>query len=306
MIAVAAALTFAQQSDLMERSYIWRDPKQDRSIHVRVTYPTQGNHMPVVVLSHGLRGSENSLNPLVHYWVEHGYTVLQPRHEDSPPNPSSNKQLASLRIENPFRSWRSRLLDCEFMYSVCAAIERWVPELKGRIESKKIIQAGYSFGAHTSQVLGGAKINGRSFASASPIAFCCISPQGIGEGRKADSWKGFKRPLLVISGTNDTTPSDDAATKANPERRQDPYKLSPPGNKYLLWIQGANHNFGGITGRFDWQGAGSPNAQHLAWVQKTTLAFFDAYARSDNKQMKWLRSYQLASETKGDAVLSWR
>ncbi len=306
MIAVAAALILSEQSGVIEKFYVWKEPKQGRSLHVRVTYPAKGDHLPIIVLSHGLKGSETSLNPLVHYWVEHGYVVFQPRHEDANVNASSDKQLASLHIENPFRSWRSRLYDCEFMYDVCRSIGRWVPELKARIDTKKIIQAGHSFGAHTTQVLGGAKLDGHSFASPVPLAFCCISPQGIGAGRNADSWKDFKRPLLVISGTNDTTPIDDAATKSNPERRQDPYKLSPPGNKYLLWIQGANHNFGGITGRFDWSGAGSANPQHVAWVQETTLAFFDAYAKSDSKQMKWLRSYLLASETKGDAVLSWR
>jgi hypothetical protein len=30
--------------------------------------------------------------------------------------------------------------------------------------------------------------------------------------------------------------------------RKKPYELSPPGDKYLVWVEGMDHGFGGIVG----------------------------------------------------------
>jgi hypothetical protein len=96
--------------------------------------------------------------------------------------------------------------------------------------------------------------------------------------------------MMVLSGTEDKTPLDDPRTVQDPTRRQDPYRLSPPGDKYLVWIDGTTHNFGGITGSFLWPGAGAPNAHHVEWVQRTTLAFWDAYLKGDENAKKLLQS----------------
>ncbi len=301
------ALILLQIPTFLVKSYVWTDPNQGRSIPVRVTYPKNGKNLPVIVFSHGFRGSETSMDPLTEYWSKNGYVIFQPRHEDSAQNLQGAEKLSAFKTDaNSFKSWRSRLNDCEFLYSVCQTIDKWVPGLTGRIDSKTILQAGHSFGAHTTQTLGGTTLANRSFASLKPIAFCCISPQGVGQGRTEKSWSEFTRPLLVISGTEDRSPLDDERTQTDPSARQDPYKFSPPGDKFLLWIEGANHNFGGISGLFNWPGAGKPNKQHVEWVQLTTLAFFDAYAKHDKSKLAWLKSNELTKQSSGLAKLTNR
>ncbi|MBS1700576.1 MAG: hypothetical protein JST12_02865 [Armatimonadetes bacterium] len=288
----------------MQKSYVWRDPKQDRSVAVRVTFPREGTHLPIIVLSHDIIGSEDSMSPLVDYWADHGYAVFQPRHRDSFLNlPPGARPIPPMKRQMP--DYRSRVRDCEFIYEVCRGIKKWIPELNGRLDAKRIVQAGHSFGAHTTQMLGGMLVQKKNLSSPIPTAFCSISPQGAG-GRDAQDWKSFHRPLMVVGGTKDFTPVDTEEVKAHPEARQEPFKLSPAGDKFLVWIQDASHNFGGITGDFSWPGAGRPNSLHVRIVQESTLAFFDAYTKDDQRQMRWLKSHLLAAETKGEAVITFR
>lgn len=293
-------MALLQRPNLVVHSYTWMDPKQNRSVIVRVTYPKLGKDLPIVVFSHGARSSESAMDPLVNYWAQNGYVVFQPRHEDAFGNPPPAQK------PNNAKFWRTRLADCQFVYAIARHVKSWVPELDGRLNTKAIIQAGHVHGANTSQTLGGMKRTRRSYASPIPIAFCCISPPGIAPDIDEQSWTDFKRPLLVVSGTEDALPIDTSKPGFTPESHQNPFRLSPPGDKFLLWIQGATTNFGGITGDSSLPPPAKPDARQVRWVQETTLAFFDAFAKRDGKQQHWLKSHDLAAETKGEAVISWR
>lgn len=288
----------------------WHDPAQDRDIPVRVTYPKQGQNLPSIVFSHGYRGAETTNDPLVNYWAEHGYVVFQARHEDSIQYLSGVEKLRAFRPSrgaDTFKSWRSRLKDEQFMYSVIKDVSKWVPALSGRLDTRKIGQAGHSFGAFTSQVLAGAKLARVDFSDPTPVAFCLISPQGANDkGLNQNSWQGCTRPMLVISGTEDRSPMDDAKTQADPTTRQDAYKLSPPGDKYLLWIDGASHNFGGISGANSFPGAGPRNPAMVEMVKTTALIFFDAYVKGDKIAKAKLEKGQFINDFTGKVQLSAR
>jgi len=310
ILVALSVLTISSFESIASTSATWRDPAQGRDIPVRVTYPTKGSRLPSIVFSHGFRGAENMMNPLVNYWAEHGYVVFQARHEDSIQNLSGRDKLQAFttkRDANTFKSWRSRLKDQQFLYLVIKDVKPWVPELAGRLDTAKIGQAGHSFGAHTSQVLGGARLGRIDFSDLSPLAFCLISPQGINNlGITQDSWKSFTRPMMVISGTEDRSPLDDARTQADPTARQDPYKYSAPGDKYLLWIDGANHNFGGISGSFNWPGAGTSVPAHVDMVKVSALIFFDAYVKGDKAAKAKLEKGQFVNDFTGKVQLSSR
>lgn len=63
-------------------------PGRAVDLQVRVSAPTTGHDLPIILLSHG-HGSSNylsSLNgygPLAHFWAAHGFVVIQPTHLDS-------------------------------------------------------------------------------------------------------------------------------------------------------------------------------------------------------------------------------
>jgi predicted dienelactone hydrolase len=72
---------------------------------VRVTAPTAGSDLPVIVLSHGFGLSMDSYAPLVDFWTGHGFVVIQPTHLDS--------RTLALATDDPRTSsiWRLRIED---------------------------------------------------------------------------------------------------------------------------------------------------------------------------------------------------
>ena len=57
-------------------------PGRGTDLTVRVSAPTTGADLPVIVLSHGYHQSERGYDPLVDAWAQH-FVVVQPTHLDS-------------------------------------------------------------------------------------------------------------------------------------------------------------------------------------------------------------------------------
>ncbi len=89
------------------------------------------------------------------------------------------------------------------------------------------------------------------------------------------------------------------------EWRKRPYELSPPGDKYLVWIEGLDHGYGGITGlRFNSKNQTNPD--HVLWTQIATVAFWDAYLKDSKQARECLRSDKLPSTARGALKLGWK
>lgn len=58
-------------------------PGRGEDLRVRVSAPTTGSELPVVVFSHGFGSSLNGYGPLADFWAAHGFVVIQPTHLDS-------------------------------------------------------------------------------------------------------------------------------------------------------------------------------------------------------------------------------
>ena len=252
---------------------------------VRITYPapaktrTDADKHPVIVFSHGMFGSKDNYQPLVTFWAAHGYVVFQPTHPDS-------RKLGLKTANAAARAWKVRPRQVSFLLDSLDLIEKQVPALADRLDRERIGVGGHSFGAHTSQLIGGAVAyapNARSFRDKRCKAALLLSPQGKGGVFRADSWKTLTLPALVLTGSLDTSP----ITGQKPEWRLDPFRLAPPGDRYVVWIEGAHHGFGGISGS-RWRGAGPKNDDQVRVVQQVSLAFFDAFLRDDAKARRWL------------------
>jgi len=252
------------------------------ALEVRLTFPREEGKYPVVVFSHGMYGSKDGYAPLARFWASHGYVVLQPTHPDS---------LRAGGAANPERAWDVRPRQVSFLIDALPRIEKEVPALKGRLDAERIGVGGHSFGAHTAQLIGGVTAYAplaKSFRDERVKAVLLISPQGRGGLFREDSWKTLAVPALVITGSKDTGRKGET-----PEWRLDPYQLSPAGPRYLVWIEGAWHGFGGISG-VRWAGAGPENGEQVKIVQQASLAFFDAFVREDAKARAWLDAGEVA------------
>jgi dienelactone hydrolase len=270
------------------------DPARDKDLDMRVSWPLEGSNLPLVVFSHGNQGSMLAYDPLASYWVSYGYVVIQPDHADSYLIPLEDRVT-------DFSDWEDRLDDVEFILDSLDQIEASVPGLTGRIDRDRIAMAGHSFGAHTSQVLTGTLIGGVSYLDSRFCAALLISPQGMGGAFDENSWLPFSSPMLGITGTND--PGEEGQPW---EWRTDPYYYSPAdGNKHLLVIDGAYHNFGDIYGLGELPpelapDAGPLNPTHVLYVQSATTAFLDAYVKGLPAAQAYLASDDMEVASDGE------
>ena len=273
----------APEVKLISKNLEWKDETRDKSVPLRVTYPSNvGGKLPVIVWSHGLYGSQDFYRPLVDHWARHGYLVIQPSHSDS--------RLRGSDLSNPMSEWHTRPEDVSFVLDELPKR----PELKNLADMSRVGMGGHSFGAHTTLLVGGAKPRfGQSYSDSRPVAFVAISPQASGALLNDESWAGLQRPTLFISGDNDKTRQGEEA-----KNRRDAYDGAAPGQKYLLWVKDAYHNFGGISG-VSHSRSGPANGDQLALVKSCTLAFWDKYLKASPEATRLIDSGAYNADSQG-------
>jgi predicted dienelactone hydrolase len=268
----------------------------DRDLELRITYPQQPGKYPLIVFSHGLRGSMDSYDPLIKTWVSHGYICIQPNHADSFQYFKDKPREAFQINASTFTNWSQRPQEMSMVIDRISEIERQVPGLAQTIDLAHIGMGGHSYGAHTSSLLAGAKPRtGQSFKERRASAILLISPQGQGNGFSADAWLDMTGPVMCITGSEDVS-----IVPTTPELRRMPFDKAPAGNKYLLWIDGAYHGMGGISGRW-FPTAGEADAVQLKTVQTSTLMYWDAYLKDDTKAKQFLISEDVRALSNGKA-----
>jgi predicted dienelactone hydrolase len=264
------------------------DAKREKDLQLRIHYPDATGPFPLIVWSHGAGGSKDNYLTLMEHWASYGYVTIQPTHSDS-------RSLAAKPSEAvSFRDWPSRPADISFILDSLKDIETKEPALKRLIDAKRVGVGGHSFGANTAQLIGGAKafpISGaKSFEDSRASAVMLLSGQGPGEMLTEKSWSDFKRPMFVMSGSADGP----TRTGQPAEWRKKPYELSPPGNKYLVWVEGLDHGYGGITG-WNFNPKNKLNSDHVRYTKIVTTAFWDAYLKDSKEARAYLESNKLPS-----------
>ena len=127
-------------------------------------------------------------------------------------------------------------------------------------------------------------------------ALLMVSSEGRGPLLRPESWRGLAVPLMLVSGSEDHS----TFFKQPAEWRKDPFLFAPPGDRCLVWIDGAHHGFGGIVGPSILPGFGPPAPDHLTWVRSASTTFLDTYLLADPGAKEHLqgRSLQRASREK--------
>jgi dienelactone hydrolase len=129
-------------------------PASDRGddLEVRVSAPTAGQDLPVVLFSHGFGWSMDGYGPLADFWAAHGFVVIQPTHLDS--------TSLGLAPDDPrtSRIWRYRIEDLTRVLDEFHRVEAAVPGLAGRVDRDRIAATGHSWGATTASALLGARV----------------------------------------------------------------------------------------------------------------------------------------------------
>ncbi len=285
----------------------------ERDIPLRVTVRRAPNNAlvdpapyPVVIFCHGALGSKDDYLALTEFWASHGYAVIQPTFGDSlslisPVDRQNITSIGQLLTSDHVRSqWNKRPRDVARIIDQLETIEKRTWEampntaMMSTFDREKIAVAGHSYGAHTTMLLTGAAP--RVAGAAQPLlknpalikAGIALSPQGTSPTFKAEQFSRFSVPMLFVTGDNDGSPMPGQLDKKGDWRRE-AYDHSPEGDRYLLWIDDAHHNLGGISGA-NLPGAGPGSPDQVLLVQSTTLAFLDAYLRNNDDAKKYLAS----------------
>jgi pimeloyl-ACP methyl ester carboxylesterase len=254
-------------------------------LQLRVSAPTIGRELPIILLSHGHGRSNNlsSLNgyaPLANFWAAHGFVVIQPTH-------LSSKSL-SLDPKTPGAPlfWRSRVEDMKHILDQLDDLEASLPEIKGRLDRSRIAVAGHSMGGHTASMLLGARLTDPEDGTIVDVieprikAGVLLGPPGNGgadlSALAAENYTFFRHPsfaemttpTLVVVGDSDVSPH---LTVRGADWHADPYFLST-GPKCLLTLVGGHHGFGGVSG-YDVAETTDESPERLAVVQRLTWAY---------------------------------
>jgi predicted dienelactone hydrolase len=305
------------------------DGARQKDLEVMVRYPTGRSspeeRFPLVIFSHGAGGSREAFADLTAHWASHGYVVILPTHGDSIELRRRHGEDVS-RLRQNLDSLRTdvrpmdRLADVVFLLDSLDVVEKQVPALrsgdgKGRIDRERVAVAGHSAGALTTQMAFGVKVRTlepgglqpRSHGDARVRAAILVSGQGTSNRMfTPDSWSELSKPMLVVTGSKDVA----AIGNETPASRREPFDRAKPGDKYLLFIEGATHS------SYQGRGAGLlldrevPDRATLEMITSVTasvtLAFLDAYIKDDRAARAYLASDAVKTLSSNNATLERR
>ncbi|MCB1501384.1 MAG: dienelactone hydrolase [Bauldia sp.] len=261
-------------------------PDRGMPIEMRITAPATGRDLPVVLLSHGhgpslYIPSKDGYGPLVNFYAEQGFAVIQPTH--------ANSKVAGFPSDAPGAPlfWRARVEEMRLILDQLDAIEAMVPAIAGRIDRERIAAVGHSMGGQTVGMLLGARLTDPNDEIASDVNLfeprikvgVLLAAPGNGGKDLSDYAAAHYSALnpdfthmttraLVVSGDSDVNPH---LTVRGADWHEDPYRIGP-GADALLTLFGGKHGLGGVAG-YDAKETDDENPDRLAVTQRMTSAY---------------------------------
>ena len=270
-----------------------QDAKRDRALLIRVYLPATTQAAPVVLFSHGLGGSCQNNPYLGKHWSARGYAVVFVQHPGSDESvwrgkgpaqiPMAMKQAASLQ------NFMLRVADIP---AVLDQLTRWHADeahaLRGRLDLTRVGMSGHSFGAVTTQAVSGQSlaIGGARFTDPRINVAVAMSPSVPAAGSAERAFGGVKQPWLLMTGTKDVARIGAMTIGGDLDSRLGVYPALPPGDKYELVLNNAEH---GAFGERSLPGEGANrNPNHHRVILALSTAFFDAFLKGDAEAKAWL------------------
>lgn len=278
-------------------------PGRPVPLEVRVSAPTVGADLPVILFSHGNGWNLDGYAPLTAFWASHGFVVVQPTHLDSRRN--------GFGFDHPVfpRIWTERIADLTRVIDQLDTVEAAVPGLQERVDGSRIAAAGHSWGGQTAQSLLGARIldedgqlTSDDLSDDRVSAGILLAATGVGGDdlhpfAKANfpfmrpSFRELTTPTLVVAGDHDQS----AMSSRGPDWFTDAYTHSP-GATDLLNLVGAEHSLGGIVG-YEVAETTDEDPERVAVVQRLSTAYLRTALHVDDTSWDAAREAFRTSDT---------
>ncbi len=254
-------------------------------LELRLTAPATGSKLPIVLLSHGYGPSnyipsKDGYAPLVQFWAERGFVVIQPTHASS--------RVGGLPSDSPGAPffWRERVEEMKAILDQLPEIERQAPAVAGRMDHSRIAAVGHSFGGHTVGLLLGVQLDGEDFSDRRISAGILLTTPGRGgkdmTPEKAEHFPFFDVDFstlltrsLVICGDMDKP----HFTPRGPEWHADAFH-DAPGAVAMLMMHGVGHGLGGIAA-LDAKETETEAPEVLEATRRLTLAWLQTALGAD-------------------------
>jgi dienelactone hydrolase len=215
--ALAAAVGMPEGSTHEIRDLAWTDSARQREVLARLYLPTananakegasQPQAAPLVVFSHGIGGSREGYSYIGKYLAANGIAALHVQHVGSDRSLWFGNPLQMVgRLQDAAKDTEAvdRTKDVRF------TLDRVLSDtqLKPLIDGSRIAAAGHSYGANTTMLLAGARVQraGSELDLSDPrvkAAVIISAPPFYGEGDPAQILKSIRVPSLHITATGD-------------------------------------------------------------------------------------------------------
>lgn len=269
----------------------WHDDTRNRDVPVRFYFPKSQEPAEIVIFSHGLGGSRDNNAFLGEHLAQRGYIVIFVQHPGSDESVWKGQRPAqvmpAIQRAASGQNLKLRAEDIPFVINQMEAEnKRSGSPLFNRLNLKKIGMSGHSFGALTTQAVGGQWFPaiGNGWNDSRITAATMYSPS-ISKG--SDPKKQFasvKIPWLLMTGTKDKA----IVGGQSAEDRLAVFPALPAGNKYELVLFDGLHSAFGDGDRTLPGESGSKNPNHHRAMKAITTAFWDTYLKSDKAAQNWL------------------
>ncbi|WP_375688221.1 alpha/beta hydrolase family protein [Pseudooceanicola sp. LIPI14-2-Ac024] len=197
-------------------------------------YPAEGVCPPVLILSHGLGGSEAGLSDLAHAAAGAGFDTWVMGHPASGMPllkavlDASNRQAALEAAVTDASVNAERAADLDSTLHHVLATAGCTPPL--------MVMGGHSMGAQTAIIEAGARNNMGVAGGDRFDAYVALSSQGVGGRFPAGAWADIEKPVLMVTGTSDRAVEGDWTTRLTAWDN-----LPADGRKQFAVIAGATH-----------------------------------------------------------------
>jgi dienelactone hydrolase len=205
--ALATAVGMPEADTHEVRDLQWQDGSRKRAVLARLYLPKESSSAPLVVFSHGIGGSREGYTYIGKYLAANGIAALHVQHAGSDRSLWFGNPIQMVgRLQQAAKESEAiaRTQDIRFALDQVLADA----ELKQKIDPQRIAAAGHSYGANTTMLLSGARVqrDGKALDLADSrikAAVIISAPPFYGEGDPKAIVGSIRVPSLHITATGD-------------------------------------------------------------------------------------------------------